>query len=144
MTPGEKIAMKIDTVFRNRDQRMANMIVQAIFDDKLSVYKRYRKEHDSKISELDKDKIKIQKRKKNRKEKMKALRQNCKEKLMILCQVIKSTYKYYQALYFESDHYRNLKLLQLAGKMPEELKKASSTTLKKEDLDPKKGKQSSI
>ena len=74
---------------------MANMIVQAIFDDKLSVYKRYRKEHDTKISELDKDKVKIQKRKKNRKEKMKALRQNTKEKLMILCLVIKNTYKHY-------------------------------------------------
>lgn len=71
------------------------MIVQAIFDDKLSVYKRFRKEHDTKISELDKDKIKIQKRKKNRKEKMKALKQNTKEKLMILCVVIKNTYKHY-------------------------------------------------
>ena len=71
------------------------MIVQAIFDDKLSVYKRYRKEHDTKISELDKEKVKIQKRKKNRKEKMKALRQNTKEKLMILCLVIKNTYKHY-------------------------------------------------
>jgi hypothetical protein len=50
------------------------MIVQAIFDDKLSIYKRYRREHDSKISELDKEKGKIQKRKKNRKEKAKALK----------------------------------------------------------------------
>jgi hypothetical protein len=59
LTPGEKIAMKINNVFSNREQRMANMIYQAIFDDKLSVYKRLRKEHDTKISELDKEKVKI-------------------------------------------------------------------------------------
>lgn len=87
------------------------MIVQAIFDDKLTIYKKYRKEHESRISELDKDKSKIQKRKKNRKEKLKALKQNCREKLLIICQVIKATFKYYQALYLESDHYRNLRLL---------------------------------
>ena len=51
--------MKINNVFSNREQRMANMIYQAIFDDKLSVYKRLRKEHDTKISELDKEKVKI-------------------------------------------------------------------------------------
>ena len=85
--------------------------MQAIYDDKLTIYKRYRKEHESRIHDLDKEKIKIQKRKKNRKEKLKALKINVKEKLLIICQVIKATFKYYQALYFESDHYRNLKLL---------------------------------
>ena len=65
---------------------------------------------------------------------MKALKQNTKEKLLLLCKVIKATFKYYQQLYYESDHYRNLKLLQMAGRLPpDEPSKKTAIVAKKDD-----------
>ena len=76
----------------------------------LTIYKIYRKEYESKLNELDKDKIKIIKSKKSRKEKLRLHRKNTVEKLYIICQILKRTYMFYQRLYFDSDHYRSLKL----------------------------------
>lgn len=45
-------------------------------DDKLKYYKHYRKEFESKINDLDKERSKILRRKKNKREKNKALKKN--------------------------------------------------------------------
>ena len=51
----------------------------------LTIYKIHRKEYESKLNELDKDKIKIIKSKKSRKEKLRLHRKNTVEKLYIIC-----------------------------------------------------------
>ena len=55
---------------------MINYIVKTMWDDKLYQYKKYRREFDSKLNELEKDRVKIGRRKKNKKEKNKLLRAN--------------------------------------------------------------------
>ena len=54
---------------------MSSIIVQTIYEDR-RVYKQYRREFDASISELEKERVKIQKRKKNKKEKAKLLKAN--------------------------------------------------------------------
>ena len=115
----------------------------------MAVYKKYRKEHESKINELDKERVKIQRRKKNRKEKMKALRRNTIDRLNIICKVIKQTFIWYDKLYFENDFYRNQKLLELQAEDEKDFltrnkkaKKSGSKVLDK-DGDPSAPKKQS-
>ena len=91
---------------------MTSTIKQTIFEDR-GVYKRNRREFDSKMQDLEKEKSKIQRRKKNKKEKMKALKANTIERLKIVCAAIRQTYQHYRANYYESDHYRHMKLLEI-------------------------------
>ena len=56
-------------VFHDRERRMVDYIVKTMWDDKLYQYKKYRREYDSKLNELEKDRVKIGRRKKNKKEK---------------------------------------------------------------------------
>lgn len=91
---------------------MTACIKQTIFDDR-SVYKRNRREFDGKMQDLEKEKSKIQRRRKNKKEKMKALKANTIERLKIVCAAIRLTYQRYRADYFESDQYRQIKLLEI-------------------------------
>ena len=77
------------------------------------MYKKNRKEFDSKMQDLEKEKSKIQRRRKNKKEKMKALKANTIERLKIVCAAIRLTFQFYKTNYFESDHYRHIKLLEI-------------------------------
>jgi hypothetical protein len=88
----EAIAKKIQDLFKDRENKKAQVIKATIWDDKLAVYKKYRKEHESKIIELDRERTKIQRRKKNKKDKMRALRRNTIDRLTIICKVIKQTF----------------------------------------------------
>lgn len=67
---------------------MTSTIKSTIFEDK-SVYRRNRREFDAKMSELEKERSKIMRRKKNKKEKQKALKNNTIERLKIVCMVIR-------------------------------------------------------
>ena len=80
----EVISRKIQDLFKNRELTMTACIKQTIFEDR-SVYKKNRKEFDSKMQDLEKEKSKIQRRRKNKKEKMKALKANTIERLKIVC-----------------------------------------------------------
>ena len=53
---------------------MIRQIEQTIYDDKLRVYRMKRAEYEDELNELDKDRQKNIKRKKNKKERIKALR----------------------------------------------------------------------
>jgi len=92
---------------------MVQSIKQTIWDDKLRVYKMYRKEFEVRINELEKERSKILRRKKNKKERQRALRKNTIDKMFIICTVIKQTFQHYKKLYYENDHYRQLKLLEI-------------------------------
>ena len=72
--------------------KKVNAIKQTIYDDKLKYYKFYRKDYESKLHDIDKERGKIMRRKKNKREKNKALRKNTIEKLYIVCLVIKKTF----------------------------------------------------
>ena len=72
-------------MFHEREMKMINYIVKTMWDDKLYQYKKYRREFDSKLNELEKDRVKIGRRKKNKKEKNKLLRSNTQQRLFIIC-----------------------------------------------------------
>ena len=70
------IRTKIAEIFRAKDKKMYRAIEATIVDDKLKVYKAKRAEYEEELTELDKERQKIGKRKKNKKERAKALRMN--------------------------------------------------------------------
>ena len=92
---------------------MVEKIIETIWDDKLRVYKAMRKDWEERINELDKERSKIMRKKKNKKEKSRQLLKNTIEKVYIICIVLKQTFLHYQKQYFESDNYRQIKLLEI-------------------------------
>ena len=64
-----------------------------MYDDKLRLYKNHRKEKDSEIRELERDRAKLHKRKKNKKGKKAMLIRNSIERLNIVCGVLKASLK---------------------------------------------------
>lgn len=102
----EQISRRIQEIFKKRELDMTKIIKQTIFEDR-SLYKRNRKDFDGKMQDLEKEKLKITRgRRKNKKEKMKALKANTIERLQIVCKAIRLTYQHYKNNFFESDHYR--------------------------------------
>ena len=75
----EIIAKKITETFKDRDNKMIRTIEQTILDDKLKIYKMKRSEYDEELNEIEKERVRIIKRKKNKKERMKALRLNARQ-----------------------------------------------------------------
>lgn len=72
----EMIAKKITEIFKEKEQRMIRTIEATIVEDKLRIYKQKRAEFDEEINELDQDRKRIIKRKKNKKERLKLLKAN--------------------------------------------------------------------
>ena len=73
---------------------MRNAIKQTIYDEKnkpekYRMFKTFRKEYEQTLHDLEKERAKILRRKKNKKEKQRALLKNTTEKLRILCIVLK-------------------------------------------------------
>jgi hypothetical protein len=107
------IVRHIQDVFKTRQKRKVDSIRQTILeDDKLRKYKEYRREVDEEMRDLEKEKSKILKKKRNRKDKTKLLRQNYGYRLRLICVVLKKTFRYYENLYFEDDNYRDIVLLE--------------------------------
>lgn len=75
----ELISKKITEIFKDKDIKMIRTIEATIIDDKLKVYKQKRAEYEDELNDLEKERVKIIKRKKNKKEKMKALRINSRQ-----------------------------------------------------------------
>lgn len=103
----------IQAVFKDREQKRVVAIKATIWDDKLKKYKEYRKEFEGQLHDLEKERTKIQRRKKNKKEKNKALRQNTIDRFKIICDILKKTFLFYQKQYYESDNYRQIQLLEI-------------------------------
>ena len=72
----ELISQKITEIFRAKEKKMIRAIEATIVDDKLKVYKMKRAEYEEELHDLEKERQKIHKRKKNKKERAKALRMN--------------------------------------------------------------------
>ena len=102
----ELISQKITEIFRAKEKKMIRAIEATIVDDKLKVYKMKRAEYEEELSELDKERAKIHKRKKNKKERAKALRMNTRQHLSFLVRALNETVRHYKILYYEDDFYR--------------------------------------
>ena len=109
----ELIAKKITEIFRDKDQRMIRTIEQTIYDDKLKVYKHKRAHFEEELGDLEKERVKIIKRKKNKKERIKALRINARQQMCFLVRALCDTVNHYKILYFENDFYRLKRLLDM-------------------------------
>ena len=70
------IAKKITEIFKEKEQRMIRTIEQTITEDRLKIYKLKRAEYEDELNELEAERKRIGKRKKNKKEKIKLLKQN--------------------------------------------------------------------
>lgn len=77
MQKEEQIGKKINELFKDKENKMISAIDKAIKDD-LSIYQEFRKEFADKIEDLEKERAKILRRKKAKKEKMKLLKSNSK------------------------------------------------------------------
>lgn len=75
----EMIAKKITEIFKEKEQRMIRTIEQTITEDKLRIYHAKKKEFEEELTELEADRKRIMKRKKNKKERMKLLKANTRQ-----------------------------------------------------------------
>ena len=105
------IQKKIKEIFKDKENRMYRTIEQTIYDDRLKIYKLKKSEYEEELSELEADKKKLLKRKKNKKEKMKLLKKNAKETLYYITKALQATVLHYKELYLENDYYRYKKIL---------------------------------
>lgn len=64
----ELIAKKITEIFKDKELRMIRTIEQTIYDDNLKIFKMKRSEFDEELTEIEKERVRIIKRKKNKKE----------------------------------------------------------------------------
>ena len=110
--PAEKelaIKKKIHEVFLERQLKERNALEGAIFDN-MKKYQEFRTEREKTLFDIEKDRIKIQRRKKSQKIILRQLKANTRKKLLILCQVLGKTALFFKKMYVESDHYRRIKL----------------------------------
>jgi len=107
------ISKKIIEITREKETRMIRAIEATIVDDKLKIYKMKRAEFDEELADLEKEKIKIIKRKKIKKERIKALRLNSRQQLCLMVRALNETVIHYKILYFENDFYRLKRLLDM-------------------------------
>lgn len=75
-------------------------ILEAIHEDNLKVYKKFREPMAKKLEEMSKDRIKILKRMKTQAYKKKRLKQNTRETLLILLKILGKTVLHYSKKYF--------------------------------------------
>lgn len=78
MLKEEVIGKKINDLFKEKEQKMIRTVEMAIYEDNHQVYTGFRKEFADKIEDLERERAKILRRKKNKKEKMKLLKTNSK------------------------------------------------------------------
>ena len=107
----EMIAKKITEIFKEKEQKMIRTIEQTITEDRLRVYKLKRAEFEDELNELEADRKRIIKRKKNKKERIKLLKANTRQQFCLIAKALNVTVLYYKQLYFENDYYRFKKLL---------------------------------
>ena len=82
-------------------------------DDRLRIYKMKRSDFEEELSEIEKERSRIIKRKKNKKERIKALRHNSRQQLYYLVKALNETVQHFKTGYFENDFYRLQRLLNM-------------------------------
>ena len=107
----EMIAKKITEIFKEKEQRMIRTIELTIVEDRLKIYKQKRAEYEEELNDLDAERKKIMKRKKNKKERMKLTKANTRQQFYYIAKALNATVLYYKQLYYENDYYRFKKLL---------------------------------
>ena len=65
----EKISKAITQIFKDKEKALYRSIENAMYEENKSVYMGFRKEYSEKIDELEKERVKILRRKRNKKEK---------------------------------------------------------------------------
>lgn len=90
---------------------MIRTIEVTIIEDRLRIYKMKRAEFEDELNELEAERKRIIKRKKNKKERMKLLKANTRQQFLFIAKALNATVLYYKTLYFENDYYRFKKLL---------------------------------
>jgi len=93
---------------------MIKTIIETMESSKFKQYRTLRREggYEAQINELDRERQK-HKRKKNKKEKKKLLFRNTIDKMAIVIKILSQCFTFYKESYFESDQYRNIKILKL-------------------------------
>lgn len=82
------ISKKIREIFAEKNNKMIRTIESTIYEDKLRVYRMKRANYEDELMDLENERKKIIKRKKNKKEKNKALKANTRQQLRYVVQVL--------------------------------------------------------
>lgn len=80
---------------------MIRTIEQTITEDRLRIYKLKRAEFEEELNELEAERKRIVKRKKNKKEKMKMLKQNTRQQFCFIAKALNATVLHYKVMYYE-------------------------------------------
>ena len=75
---------------------MIRTVEVAIYENNHEIYNFYRKEYESKLDELEKERAKLLRRKKNKKEKAKLLKQNSVKKFRYIATILNNTVKHFK------------------------------------------------
>lgn len=118
MLKEELIGKKINELFRDKELKLIRSIEAAIYENNHEIYTMYRKEFESKIEDLEKERAKILRRKKNKKEKARLLKQNSIKKFRCISIALNNTVKHFKKLYYENDYYRIKRLMELVRFYP--------------------------
>lgn len=75
---------------------MIRTIEVTIVEDRLRIYKQKRADFEEELNELEQDRKRIIKRKKNKKERMKLLKENTKQQFLYIAKALNATVIYYK------------------------------------------------
>ena len=94
---------------------MIRTIELAMYENGHNVYNQFRVEFAEKLTDLDKERDKIAKKKKKNKEKTKLLNENNLLRLFYMATAVNNTVRHYKKLYFADDFYRAKKLMDIVS-----------------------------
>ncbi len=92
---------------------MITAIRNAMYENNHSVFNTYRQEFAEALTNLDKQREWVNKKKKKTKEKVRLLHENSQERLYYMATAINNTVRYFKKLYFTDDNARKRKLKEL-------------------------------
>lgn len=92
---------------------MIRTIEQAMYENNHAIYSAYRMDFQDKLLELEKEREKLNKRKKNKKERTKLLHENNQMRLYYMASAVNNTIRYYKKLYFSEDFYRQKRMMDI-------------------------------
>jgi len=104
------ITKKITAIFHEKERDMIKEIYATILEDKLKIYHQERDTLDESFTDLDLERKKIAKKRKNKKERNREYVNNTRGVLYNICKALNKTVIYYKTIYYENDYYRHKKL----------------------------------
>jgi len=115
MRKDEIIGKRINDILKAKEQNMIRTIEAAMYENNHAMYSKYRVEFEEKIDVLEKERGKILRKKKNKKEKIKMLHENSYQRLFYIANAVNNTVKQYKKLYFENDFYRQKRIMEIVS-----------------------------